>query len=107
MYKAKLCMPLLRTGWRMTMAAEGALAGSTETVGAASECACRPWHSRQGTRGELRSTLLKPGWDGVPTAGAQKCAACTHPASSSTLEQKNASAVRQRESGAFMEEIAT
>jgi len=106
MYKAKLWMPLLRTGCRMTMAAQGALAASTETAGAASEGACRPMHSRQGTRGELRSTLLKPGWDAVPTAGAQKCAACTHPASSSTLAQKNTSAVRQREPGAFID-IAT
>jgi hypothetical protein len=106
MYKAKLWLPLRRTGWRMTMAAEGAPAGSTDTAGAASEGACRPMQSRQGARGELRSTLLKPGWDGVPTVGAQKCAACTHPASSSTLAQKNASVVRQREPGAFME-IAT
>ncbi len=89
------------------MAAAGALAGSTETVGAASEGACRPMHSRQGTRGELRSTLLKPGWEEVPAPGAQKCAACAYPTSSSTLAQKTASAVRQREPGAFMEEIAT
>lgn len=107
MYKAKLCRPLLRTGWRITMAAEESSAGSTETVGAPSEGACRPMHNKQGTRGELRSKLLKPGWDGVPIPGAQKCAACTLPVSRSTLAQKTAGAARQREPGAFMEEIAT
>ncbi len=73
MYKAKPCTPLLNTGWRATLAAEESPAGSTETIGAASEGACRLTHNRQGTRVEPRSALLKLGWLAA-AGGAQKCA---------------------------------
>ncbi len=88
------------------MATGESAAGSTETVSAGSEGACRLRHNRQGTWVETPSMLLKLGWLAV-VGVAQKCAACTHPASSSTLAQPTASAVRQREPGAFMEEIPT
>jgi hypothetical protein len=73
MYEAKPCTPRRETGWRATRAAEESPAGSTETVGAASEGACRLMHNKQGARVEPRSTLLKLGRLAV-AGGAQKCA---------------------------------
>jgi hypothetical protein len=73
MYKANACTPPLGTGWGATMAAEESPSGSTETLGAASEGACRLRHNKQGAWVEPRSALLKLGRLAL-AGGAHTCA---------------------------------
>jgi hypothetical protein len=88
------------------MATGESAAGSTETISAGSEGACRLRHNRQGTWVDTPSMLLKLGWLAVG-GEVQKCAACTHPASSSTLAQPIASALCHHEPGVFIEPLLT
>lgn len=106
MYRAKLCGLLLNTGCGTTMAGEESRTGSTKTVSAAREGACKLRHSRQGTWAETSSTLVKLCWTGVGWT-AQKCAACAYPASSSTLAQPIACALVHHEPGILIERFLT
>lgn len=106
MYRAKLCMLLLNTGCETTRAGEQSRTGSTKTVSAASEGACKLRHKRQGTWAETPSTLVKLCWAGVGWT-AHKCAACAYPTSSSTLAQPIASALVCHEPGILIERFLT